>query len=69
MFKKRFNVAASRARDQMWVVHSMDPETDLKPGDIRRKLIEHAKDPYALVRLLDSKEQQSLSLKSWCYDD
>ena len=56
-FKKRFNVAASRARDQMWVVHSLDPETDLKPGDIRRKLIEHAKDPYALVRLLDTKEQ------------
>jgi very-short-patch-repair endonuclease len=61
MFKKRFNVAASRARDQMWVVHSMDPETDLKPGDIRRRLIEHAKDPYALVRLLESKEQQTES--------
>src|SRR3989441_8088599 len=25
MFKQRFNVAASRARDQMWVVHSLDP--------------------------------------------
>jgi very-short-patch-repair endonuclease len=61
MFKKRFNVAASRARDQMWVVHSMDPETDLKSGDIRRKLIEHAKDPYALVQLLESKEQQTES--------
>ena len=61
MFKKRFNVAASRARDQMWVVHSMDPETDLKPGDIRRKLIEHARDPYGLVHLLDSKEQQTES--------
>lgn len=61
MFKKRFNVAASRARDQMWVVHSMDPETDLKPGDIRRKLIEHAKDPYTLVRLLDAKEQHTES--------
>ena len=24
MFKKRFNVAASRARDQMWVVYSLD---------------------------------------------
>ncbi len=61
MFKKRFNVAASRARDQMWVVHSMDPENDLKPGDIRRRLIEHAKDPYALVHLLQSKEQQTES--------
>jgi very-short-patch-repair endonuclease len=61
MFKKRFNVAASRARDQMWVVHSMDPEIDLKPGDIRRKLIEHAKDPYALMHVLESKEQQTES--------
>jgi very-short-patch-repair endonuclease len=47
IFKKRFNVAASRARDQMWVVHSLDPETDLKPGDYRRRLIEHAIDPAA----------------------
>jgi len=27
MFKQRFNVAASRARDQMWVIHSLDPAT------------------------------------------
>ncbi len=59
MYKKRFNVAASRARDQMWVVHSMDPEIDLKPGDIRRRLIEHAKDPYALVHEVESEEQQT----------
>src|SRR5271169_853220 len=45
IFKKRFNVAASRARDQMWIVHSLDPETDLKAGDYRRRLIEHAIDP------------------------
>lgn len=47
IFKKRFNVAASRARDQMWVIHSVDPETDLKPGDYRRRLIEHAMNPAA----------------------
>ncbi|HWY73967.1 MAG TPA: AAA domain-containing protein, partial [Verrucomicrobiae bacterium] len=47
IFKKRFNVAASRARDQMWVVHSLDHETDLKPGDYRRRLIEHAINPTA----------------------
>src|SRR5438552_18657774 len=50
MFKQRFNVAASRARDQMWVVHSLDP-ADLKPKDLRRRLIQHAEDPEA-VRLL-----------------
>jgi len=45
--KRRFNVAASRARDQMWVVHSLNAETDLKPGDLRRRLLEHALDPKA----------------------
>ena len=43
----RFNVAASRARDQMWVVHSLDTDIDLKPNDIRRRLILHARDQYA----------------------
>ncbi|HLO04682.1 MAG TPA: DEAD/DEAH box helicase, partial [Symbiobacteriaceae bacterium] len=43
--QKRFNVAASRARDQLWVVHSVNPETDLKPGDLRRRLIVHAANP------------------------
>ena len=52
-FQKRFNVAASRARDQMWVVHSLDPQNNLKPGDLRRLLIEHAQDPHALMQLLD----------------
>jgi very-short-patch-repair endonuclease len=45
MYQKRFNVAASRAKDQMWVVYSLDPKVDLKPGDLRRRLIEHAFDP------------------------
>ena len=53
IFKKRFNVAASRARDQMWVVHSLNYEVDLKPGDYRRRLIEHAIDPEAWDRGLE----------------
>lgn len=48
-FKQRFNVAASRAKNQMWVVYSLNPETDLKTGDLRRRLIEHATDPKAVV--------------------
>jgi very-short-patch-repair endonuclease len=43
--KKRFNVAASRAKEQLWVVHSMDPQSHLKPDDIRRELILHAQNP------------------------
>jgi very-short-patch-repair endonuclease len=50
MYKKRYNVAASRARDQMWVVHSLDARADLKPGDLRRRLIEHASDRSATAR-------------------
>lgn len=43
--RKKYNVAASRARDQMWVVHSLNPEIDLKPEDIRLRLINHAINP------------------------
>jgi very-short-patch-repair endonuclease len=55
MFKKRYNVAASRAKDQMWVVHSLEPGIDLKANDLRRRLIEHASDPSALMRELEAK--------------
>jgi very-short-patch-repair endonuclease len=58
MFKQRYNVAASRARDQMWVVHSLDPQTDLQPGDLRRRLIEHAQAPELLTRTLDVQERR-----------
>jgi len=60
-FKKRFNVAASRARDQMWVVYSLDPELDLKEDDLRRKLILHAKNPYALSEIISELEKQAES--------
>lgn len=39
MNKKRYNVAASRAKDQLWVVHSVDYQTDLKPDDLRTQLL------------------------------
>ena len=58
MFKQRFNVAASRARDQMWVVHSLDPQSDLQPGDLRRRLIEHAQAPELLTRIPEDRERR-----------
>ena len=61
MFKQRYNVAASRARDQMWVVHSLDPRNDLKPGDLRRRLIEHAEDPLAIRRAVEMGEERTQS--------
>jgi very-short-patch-repair endonuclease len=57
-FKQRYNVAASRARDQMWVVHSLDPRLHLKPGDLRRELVEHAEDPSVKVRALQQAERR-----------
>jgi very-short-patch-repair endonuclease len=60
-FKQRYNVAASRARDQMWVIHSLDPRLDLKPGDLRRELIEHAEDPFAKLRALQHIEHRAES--------
>ena len=60
-YKKQFNVAVSRARNQLWVVHSLDPETHLKEGDLRRRLIQHARDPSALMRAM---EQQSARTES-----
>lgn len=40
-YKKRYNVAVSRARDQLWVIHSMDHQNDLKEGDLRKKLLDY----------------------------
>src|ERR1700724_619221 len=61
LFKQRFNVAASRARDQMWIIHSLSPHKDLKPEDLRRQLIEHAQDPSRLMRALEEKEKRTQS--------
>ena len=51
LFRQRYNVAASRAQDQMWVVHSLDTATELQARDFRRLLIEHARDPGAAERM------------------
>ena len=48
--KKRYNVAASRARDQLWVIHSFDPDLHLKATDIRYRLIQHVRDPDSSTR-------------------
>jgi very-short-patch-repair endonuclease len=62
LFKKRYNVAVSRARNQLWVVHSLDPETHLQPGDLRRRLITHARDPQALLRLIEDQGRHTESV-------
>ena len=38
--KKRYNVAASRAKDQMWLFHSIRPD-ELSPYCFRKKFLQH----------------------------
>lgn len=45
---RRINVAASRARNQMWVVHSLEPDR-FSQGDLRADLIRHCANPPSLV--------------------
>src|SRR5262249_19615660 len=62
LYKKRYNVAVSRARNQLWVVHSLDPSAHLQPRDLRRRLIEHARDPQALLRAMEAQAKQTDSI-------
>ncbi|QIX61450.1 DUF559 domain-containing protein [Hymenobacter sp. BT18] len=58
--ERRFNVAASRARDRMYLVRSVDVE-DLSPADqLRRKLLAHFVSPYT------QDEHQVGSLRTQC---
>ena len=57
---KRYNVAVSRARDQLWIFHSMDQD-DLKEGDLRRTLLDYAGIPQATADAMD-KQPTSLEL-------
>jgi very-short-patch-repair endonuclease/cellulose biosynthesis protein BcsQ len=62
MHKKRFNVAVSRAKDQLWVIHSLDSHRDLQNGDLRKQLIEHALDPHAKQAEIKLKQTQAESV-------
>jgi len=59
--RQRYNVAASRARDQMWVVHSLDYKRDLKTGDLRRELLEYVENPKAFANKMNAVERQAES--------
>jgi very-short-patch-repair endonuclease len=52
-FVQRFNVAASRAKDQMWVYHSMPREALTNPEDMRYQLLDYC---YGVVNRLHSGE-------------
>ena len=50
--QQRYNVAVSRAKDQLWVVHSLDYQNDLKSDDMRRRLLEYAEDPHSFTNIM-----------------
>ncbi|WP_331446180.1 AAA domain-containing protein [Natranaerobius thermophilus] len=55
---KRFNVAMSRAKDQVWLFHSIDTD-NLNPQDVRYKLIHYFKSPHRL-------QKESAELEELC---
>ena len=46
VYRQRFNVAMSRARDRLYLIRSVSA-SDLKPGDLKLDVIEHFRDPMA----------------------
>ncbi len=59
--RKRYNVATSRAKDQLWVVNSLDASNDLKTGDIRKTLLDYAANPEVFERRSEQIEERAES--------
>ena len=61
--KKRYNVAASRAKDQIWVVHSLEPGYDLHgfQEDLRSRLILNARTASTLPSQMERVRQRTRS--------
>lgn len=55
--KKRYNVAVSRARDQLWIVHSLNRKLDLKDGDIRKTLLNYAESPAQQEQIINAEKR------------
>lgn len=57
-FRQRFNVAVSRAKNQIWVIYSMHPDS-LRNDDIRKNLLYYCEN-YGIIEILKD-EVNSLS--------
>ena len=55
--ERRLNVAASRAENQLWIVHSIEAE-DFPNGDGRAELIRHCQNPVAVDAAYSNLEQR-----------
>ncbi len=58
-YKRRFNVAASRAQDQMWLYHSVGLE-DLSHKGLRRDLLEYCRNPKVEQDAIEGLEVEDL---------
>jgi hypothetical protein len=54
--ERRVNVAASRARDQVWIFHSAELQ-EFSPGDIRRAWLEYAGSGFSAQQQYDTLEE------------
>lgn len=70
MFAQRFNVAASRARDQMILVRSVEPDHLAESDRLRRSLIEHFARPFGEQppRVADARDLCESDLERDIYD-
>ena len=59
--KQRYNVAASRAKNQLWVIHSLDINNDLKEDDMRKGLIQYVSNPNSVIEQMQEIKAKSES--------
>ncbi|MEB0043089.1 AAA domain-containing protein [Pseudomonas sp. MH10] len=69
--KQRFNVAASRARDRMYLVRSLDLSELSHADELRRGLFQHFESPFAVdpVEVSDLRELCESGFERDVYDD
>ena len=56
--QRRFNVAASRARDQMWLFHSVNLDDLGGPNDLRYQLLDYCRNPYRVEFELEKAQER-----------
>ena len=62
--QRRFNVAASRAQDQMWLFHSV-ATNDLSESCLRRKFLEYCLNPKSRIFVALNEEVITLREKAF----
>lgn len=56
---QRYNVAVSRAKDQIWIIHSLSRGKDLNVEDVRSYLLKYAANPHELEQEREKIKQKA----------